>query len=295
MSEYVALPTIINANANAIPLKNEIIQTVITSPPYWGMRDYGIENQLGLEPTPEAYVKKMVQVFREVWRVLKPNGTVWLNLGDSYTGRDIETLKPKDLVGIPWRVAFALQADGWWLRSDIIWSKPNPMPESVQDRPTNAHEYLFLLTKSSKYYYDAEAIWEVAEYDGRNDTEMKGSDKYLNNVLPGQNEHTFAQRSHERWPNKKNGKPMRNKRDVWTVKAKPYPGEHFAVFPPELIHPCILAGSKPGDYILDPFNGKGTTIEESYNLRRRGIGLDLKYKYCQLAKKEIGAQLLLDI
>ena len=272
-------------------LPDESIQCCITSPPYWGLRDYGtatwdggdvdcdhkvgrfttphsnkqgsnagsgdvqakkicpkcgakrIDNQLGLEKTPEEYVENLVKVFREVKRVLRDDGTLWLNLGDSYAGNNSRAsnggragygteregvfnnlsgnLKPKDLVGIPWRVAFALQADGWYLRQDIIWHKPNPMPESVTDRCTKSHEYIFLLSKSQKYYYDHEAIKEPAAYDGRKDTMMKGSDKYKDSVVPGQVEHTMAARGHERWQ-WKNGVAMRNKRSVWTVATRPF-------------------------------------------------------------------------
>lgn len=237
-----------------------VIDCCVTSPPYWGLRDFGVDGQLGLEKTPEEYVEKMVAVFREVRRVLKKEGTCWLNLGDSYNGsggaggdynkgglkegqpkygrKYTDNLKPKDLCGIPWRVAFALQKDGWYLRQDIIWHKPNPMPESVTDRCTKAHEYIFLLTKSAKYYYDADAIREPANYDGRKDTVMKGGGKYAEVEFSPMNP-----QGHERWPYKnKNGVPVRNKRSVWTVATKPYSEAHFATFPPDLIKPCILAG-----------------------------------------------------
>lgn len=237
------------------------IQTCVTSPPYWGLRDYGDEGQLGLEPTPEQYVENLVAVFREVRRVLRDDGTVWLNLGDSYAsgeigrhdgGREGRTLgkvqggrmqrrvqsgvKPKDLVGIPWRVAFALQADGWWLRSDIIWAKPNPMPESVTDRPTCAHEYIFLLSKSARYFYDADAIRE--EDSGLNSgTGFVGRQAGSTNHHPG----TGGGGRKERWI----ASGSRNKRSVWTITTQPYPEAHFATFPPKLIEPCILAGSPP--------------------------------------------------
>ena len=253
-------------------LPAESVQTCITSPPYWGLRDYGAEGQLGLEATPEAYVASMVAVFQEVRRVLRDDGTLWLNLGDSYatngksypqrdtsggfSGRDKGTrgeqgysnasgamfekfipkgLKPKDLVGIPWRVAFALQADGWYLRSDIIWHKPNPMPESVTDRPTKAHEYLFLLTKSERYYYDAEAIKEPAAYFGKDARSGKGNIRYEGKRTKGEacanGQQSFVTINE-----------ARNKRTVWTVPTSPYSGAHFATFPPNLITPCILAG-----------------------------------------------------
>lgn len=255
-------------------IPDESVQTCISSPPYWGLRDYGEDEQLGLEPTPEEYVENIVEVFRQVWRVLRDDGTLWLNLGDSYagsvtgnTGRNDgdddycartggakhlrhdygaerararvvrnHGLKPKDLVGIPWRVAFALQADGWYLRSDIIWHKPNPMPESVTDRPTKAHEYIFLLTKQPRYYYDAEAIREVSTteagtagtWDGNRDFGLpNGQTRFGKPNLGGSID------------------GRRNRRSVWTVTTKPFSGAHFAVFPPDLIEPCVVAGSSP--------------------------------------------------
>jgi DNA modification methylase len=249
------------ADARSLPIPDDSVDCVVTSPPYWGLRDYGLYEQgIGLEPTPEEYCTNMVKVFREVWRVLKPTGTVWLNLGDSYTGSGVhpgggaiqkgnigatnttlppkggKNLKSKDLVGIPWRVAFALQADGWYLRSDIIWSKPNPMPESVQDRPTKAHEYVFLLTKSPRYYYDADAIRET----------------YAPATLVDAGDNENGQRRDRKFP----GNPSvggtnlgglraggRNKRSVWEIPTHPYPEAHFATYPEKLVEPCILAGS----------------------------------------------------
>ena len=279
------------------------VQTCVTSPPYWGLRDYGDEGQLGLESTPEQYVANLVEVFREVRRVLRNDGTVWLNLGDSYagsphwtgnTGRNRPTitdaamggtpperrvlagdgLKPKDLVGIPWRVAFALQADGWYLRSDIIWSKPNPMPESVTDRPTKAHEYLFLLAKRPRYYYDSDAIREDALWpDGPNAPDA---------IASPHGQGFTAGRS--------NGIPPsagRNKRSVWTVATQPFPGAHFAVFPPKLIEPCILAGSLPGALILDPFCGSGTTGLVALRHDRSFIGIELSPEYAEMARERI--------
>ena len=230
-----------------------------------------IDSQIGLEETPDDYVQKLVDVFREVKRVLRDDGTVWLNLGDSYNGsggpgsqydtksakkykgeftkfnnpnKNIDGLKPKDLIGIPWRVAFALQADGWYLRSDIIWSKSNPMPESVKDRPTRSHEYMFLLTKNKKYYYDNIAVQDPAKYDGRKDTIMKGSEKYKNGYVPNQSPQTVAVRGHERWLNKDtNGLRMRNARTVWTINTKSYKEAHFATYPPALVEPCVKAGT----------------------------------------------------
>lgn len=230
------------------------VHTCVTSPPYWGLRDYGVEGQIGLEETPEEYVEKLVAIFREVRRVLRDDGTLWLNLGDSYaskpcggighnakvgnTKKAIQKsagvpagLKPKDLVGIPWRVAFALQADGWYLRSDIIWNKPNAMPESVKDRPTKAHEYIFLLAKSPRYYYDADAIREPM---------VKGD---ANSGAKNYGRINGAEFRDDSTQSRKDNPLGRNKRTVWTVSTKPFKGAHFAVFPPDLIEPCILAGS----------------------------------------------------
>ena len=316
--------TLHHADARHLPTPNESSDCVVTSPPYWGLRDYGLggwvggdadcdhaktvarhdggrqningfhgsskadsdkgiiqyanhcpkcdaireSEGIGLEPTPDLYVQNMVEVFREVWRVLKPTGTVWLNLGDSYVGtghkgeytapkysagrngqaialnNKVNGLKSKDLVGVPWRVAFALQADGWYLRSDIIWSKINPMPESVQDRPTKAHEYIFLLTKSPRYYYDTEAIQET----------------------------TGA-----------------NKRSVWAIATQPYPEAHFATYPEKLVEPCILAGCPLGGVVLDPFVGSGTTMAVAQRLGRKGVGTDLSTEYLALASKRLGS------
>ncbi len=309
-------------------LPDNSVHSVVTSPPYWGLRDYGVEGQLGLEPTPEEYVQNMVEVFREVRRVLRDDGTLWLNLGDSYAGsgkgawdnpssrvKEVyipkstdykhipkvpSNLKPKDLIGVPWRVAFALQADGWYLRSDIIWEKPNAMPESVRDRPTKSHEYIFLLSKSKKYFYDNEAIKEPAVTgDGI----------------------------------------TRNKRTVWSVATKPYAGAHFAVFPPDLIEPCILAGvpekccDKCGapyervikrtghknkrepahatdelrptcdcnagvtsGVVLDPFMGSGTTLLVATEHGRQAIGIELNPEYIKLAHQRLdGVQPRLEV
>jgi DNA modification methylase len=237
-------------------LPDASVHCCVTSPPYWGLRDYGHDGQIGLESTPEAYVARMVEVFREVRRVLREDGTLWLNLGDSYTStaqgtqnapqpkgskadpqqwanrRPFTGLKPKDLVGIPWRVAFALQADGWWLRQDIIWHKPNPMPESVRDRCTKAHEYVFLLTKSERYFYDAEAVSEASI--GTSARPRFGGSKYGDSSDP-----KHATKS----GNEYQDTGSRNRRSVWTVTTKPYKGAHFATMPPDLVEPCILAGT----------------------------------------------------
>lgn len=265
------------------------VNCCVTSPPYFGLRDYGNEGQIGLEQTPEAFVAELVAVFREVRRVLRDDGTLWLNLGDSYSGigkgpagnlgakhneRHLEHkhggivpegLKPKDLIGIPWRVAFALQADGWYLRQDIIWHKPNPMPESVRDRCTKAHEYIFLLSKSPKYYFDADALKEPAIYAGDNRGARKDNRRgtECNSVSGVTGE-------------------FRNKRSVWTVTTKPYKGAHFATFPPDLIEPCVLAGCPAGGTVLDPFGGSGTTAGVAIKHGRNAILCELSDTYVHL-------------
>jgi DNA modification methylase len=289
-------------------LPAESVQCCVTSPPYWGLRDYGHPSQLGLEPTPEEYVANMVDVFREVRRVLRPDGTLWLNLGDSYAtqpgkgsnvpqtkwgsnsypesaahrSRGFDGLKPKDLVGIPWRVAFALQADGWWLRSDIIWSKGNPMPESVTDRPTKAHEYLFLLTKSERYFYDADAIKEDAapESEERYKYAFGGA---KSEALVDANKDGIGQRTRPVGEREYTGK--RNARSVWTITTKPFPEAHFATFPPEIPMRCILAGSRPGDTVLDPFGGSGTTGLVAQELGRHWIACELNPEYIAIAER----------
>ena len=288
----------------------ESVQCCVTSPPYWGLRNYGAEGQLGLEKTPEEYVANILEVFREVYRVLKPDGTLWLNLGDTYAtgagevGRcpgggeqgerflrmghintqpnrmKLAGLKSKDLIGIPWRVAFALQADGWWLRQDIIWHKPSTMPESVTDRCTKAHEYLFLLTKSAQYFFDNEAIKERSEYP---DDDRKGRSYDHHKSAP------TAERNGVRRGNYLDGGrssySMRNKRSVWSVTNAGYPEAHFATYPPDLIKPCILAGSRPGDVILDPFGGSGTTGMVALELGRRALLIELNPEYCSLIEE----------
>lgn len=313
---------------------DQSVQMCVTSPPYFGLRDYGHAGQIGLEQTPNAYVAKLVDVFREVKRVLRDDGTLWLNLGDSYNaagrtghgtregfkqetnrasadGSDqcrpsVDDLKPKDLLGIPWRVAFALQADGWYLRQDIIWHKPNPMPESVRDRCTKAHEYIFLLSKSERYYYDSEAIAEPLaassierlaqptlaqqagsdRVPGKTNGAMKavgprfGGSKYGDDT----SEETRTKSGNE-WTGSETGK--RNKRSVWTVTTKPFKGAHFATFPPDLIEPCILAGSRKGDVVLDPFMGSGTTAQVAITHDRRYIGCELNPAYKELQDERI--------
>jgi DNA modification methylase len=279
-------------------IPDDSIQSCITSPPYWGLRDYGHDGQIGLEQTPDEYVTEMVAVFREVRRVLKDDGVLWLNLGDSYSGsgkgpagnlgakhneRHLEHkhsaivpdgLKPKDLVGIPWRVAFALQADGWWLRQDIIWHKPNPMPESVTDRCTKSHEYLFMLTKSAKYYFDNEAIKEPVKQDWG--TRDRTNGKYHNDGT-GLQPHTGLTKSYE----------TRNKRSVWSITTKPFKGAHFAVMPEALVEPCILASSRQDDTILDPFTGSGTVAVVALRHARNFIGTELNPEYANIAQQRI--------
>ena len=291
-------------------------QTCVTSPPYFGLRDYGHEGQIGLEPTPEAYIAAMVEVFRCVRDVLADDGTLWLNIGDSYArsagpeesklatthtigvgykrvaenggapqkeNRPPPGLKPKDLIGIPWMLAFALRADGWYLRQDIIWHKPNPMPESVRDRCTKAHEYIFLLSKSERYYFDAEAISEPAINAGKVVTNNNGKN--------GQMGDFGATRGGFMTPEGVTVKDTRNKRSVWTVTTKPYKGAHFATFPPDLIEPCILAGSRQGDIVLDPFMGSGTTAQVAVQHGRQYLGCELNPAYEAMQQERLtGAQ-----
>ncbi len=306
---------------------DESVQCVITSPPYWGLRDYGVDGQLGLEKTPEEYVAKMVEVFREVRRVLRKDGTLWLNLGDSYAGSwgnsgrrpeldggpgvqreknteyferggwderrerpassyRIDGLKPKDLIGIPWRVALALQANGWYLRSDIIWSKPNPMPESVTDRPTKAHEYIFLMSKSATYYYDAKAIAEKSvgtEYDRtrRPAGRMTGAAS----LVDGRGQDVAGDSLGV-------GSETRNKRSVWSIPTVSFAEAHFATFPPDLVKVCLMAGSRVGDVILDPFMGSGTTAVVAKNAGRQYLGIELNPAYITMAEKRLKQEVL---
>ena len=278
-------------------------QTCVTSPPYYGLRDYGHDGQIGLEETPEEYITAMVEVFSCVRDVLADDGTLWLNIGDSYAGnnsqasnngragfgnprervvnRTGEGLKTKDLIGIPWMLAFALRADGWYLRQDIIWHKPNPMPESVTDRCTKAHEYIFLLSKSPKYYYDHEAIKEEAI--SKSEGIRFGGNKYGDNDDP-----KYATKS----GNVSKEYDKANKRSVWTVPVKPYAGAHFAVFPTELIEPCIFAGAPTGGIVLDPFMGSGTTAQVAQTLGRKYLGCELNPDYKPLQDKRLAQQSL---
>ena len=287
-------------------LPDQSVHCIVTSPPYFGLRDYGVDGQIGLEETPAAYVAELVTVFRECWRVLRDYGTLWLNLGDSYTGsastggagKETEYtgkrvlpnksgvgLKPKDLIGIPWRVAFALQDDGWYLRSDIIWHKPNPMPESVTDRPTKAHEYIFLLTKSQRYYYDADAVKEKAT-EGTDLGLLRGR-SFVDGNNVSWHAPSIQKRQNAGVDSRTAGSGFRNRRSVWTVPTSPYPGAHFATFPPALIEPCILAGCPEGGTVLDPFNGSGTTGAVACAHNRNYIGIDLSADYIELAHDRI--------
>jgi DNA modification methylase len=280
------------------------VQTCVTSPPYFGLRDYGMADQIGLEATPDDFVAAMVAVFREVRRVLRDDGTLWLNLGDSYSteskwggstsgkaaagihgsggggrAKIRHGIRDKNLLGIPWRVAFALQADGWYLRQDIIWSKPNPMPESVRDRCTKAHEYLFLLSKSPRYYFDAEAIAEpVAESTIARLSQPKIEQQTGSDRVPGKTNGNMKAVG--------NGE-TRNKRSVWSVATKPFKGAHFATFPVELVEPCILAGSRPGDLVLDPFMGAGTTAVAASMHGRSWVGCELNPEYHEIANERL--------
>ena len=361
---------IVQGDARTLPLVDACVQCVVTSPPYFGLRDYGtarwnggnpacdhksgrfergglsgkqasnvgsagdearsvcpkcgarrIDQQIGLESSPEVYVAALVGVYREVWRVLKDDGTVWLNLGDSYTMgfgmarglrykrhtplksglwkgtrsakrdlgnngnvKDCGDLKPKDLIGIPWRVAFALQADGWYLRSDIIWAKPNPMPESVTDRPTKAHEYVFLLAKNERYFFDADAVREpqsalTLDFYGHRDGGNQNRTAYKAATARGSSERIVQNVTHDQ---------KRNIRSVWSIATQPYAGAHFATMPEQLVERCILAGSRPGDLVLDPFAGSGTVGRVAWELNRRPVLIDLNPSYLALATNRTG-------
>lgn len=283
-------------------VQDGFVRCCVTSPPYFGLRDYGVDGQIGVESDVDEYVSRLVAVFREVHRVLAEDGTLWLNLGDSYVTRWGSTraegraglednrrtrsgkvptgYKEKDLFGIPWAVAFALRADGWWLRQEIIWHKPNPMPEPVKDRCTKAHEHVFLLAKSQDYFFNAEAIREESEDRPLSSWEDRKKSEPVRRGDPGvsghvTHTHTLASR------------PGRNKRDVWTIAPKPFKGAHFAVFPPALVEPCVLAGSAPGDVVLDPFTGSGTTGMVALQHGRNFIGTELNPDYAVMAWNRI--------
>lgn len=285
------LVSLVRADARQLPIADGVVHCCVTSPPYFGLRDYGAAGQIGLEATPAAYIDTLVAVFREVWRVLRDDGTCWVNLGDSfvsngryesdrstyvgdlgkYAHRDPRVgarffgLKSKDLMGIPWRVALALQADGWYLRSDIIWAKPNPMPESVTDRPTKSHEHLFLLTKAERYAYDAAAIAEAVSWDSTGGNFSRA--------------YAEAQPNHGGMDLDRPVYSTRNKRDVWTITTQPYAGAHFATMPEALVEPCILAGCPLGGLVLDPFCGTFTVGAVAARLSRRAVGVDLSYQH----------------
>jgi DNA modification methylase len=294
------------------------VQTCVTSPPYYGLRDYGHDGQIGLEETPKQYIEAMVEVFSCVRDVLKDDGTLWINIADSWASTAQGTfnspqkiagdsanvyanfrpnvgLAPKNMIGIPWRLAFALQDDGWILRQDIIWHKPNPFPESVKDRCTKSHEYIFLLSKKQKYFYDCDAIREpaIGEFDKEYVSPKKDwadfggrRSREVNNN--GQSEGYAVQNTAPQAP--ENG---RNKRSVWTIPTKPYEGAHFAVFPTDLIEPCILAGAPVGGVVLDPFMGSGTTAQVAQSLGRQYLGCELNPEYAPLQKKRLAQQSLI--
>jgi len=267
-------------------LPEQSVDCCVTSPPYWGLRDYGNIQQIGLEKNPNEFIFELVDVFREVKRVLKDDGTLWVNMGDSYAGgikgADIKSsgLKSKDLVGIPWMLAFALRADGWYLRQDIIWHKPNPMPESVRDRCTKSHEYMFLLSKSDKYYFNSEAMQEPSAGLGKTKIRFGGK-KYGDSDDP-----KHATKS----GNEYTDKGTRNKRSVWSIATKPFKDAHFATFPPSLIEPCILAGCPEGGTVLDPFFGAGTTGLVAQRHSRNWIGCELNQEYADIAKSRIESE-----
>jgi site-specific DNA-methyltransferase (adenine-specific) len=272
------------------------VQCCVTSPPYYGLRDYGVTGQIGLEETPDAYVARLVDVFREVRRVLRDDGTLWLNLGDSYmnvSNKRIDRIKPKDLLGIPWMVAFALRADGWWLRSSIIWAKPNPMPESIRDRPTSAHELVFLLSKQPRYFYDADAIREPPTEGSADAYRAALENPRQDRAYQHDSESRMGKRSANRaWSDPETLKRLlegRNARNVWTIATQPYSGAHFATMPPDLAERCIKAGSKPGDTVLDPFGGAGTTGLVADRLNRNAILCELNPSYANMANERISA------
>ena len=322
--------TIINGNSLEVlkSLPDNSIDCCVTSPPYYALRDYGCDGQIGLEETPEKYIESLCDVFSEVRRVLTPQGTLWLNIGDSYNGNKVGNTvvvknkkvsesndfhkklwggaKPKDLIGIPWMLAFALRSQGWYLRQDIIWHKPNPMPESVTDRCTKSHEYIFLMSKSQKYYFDYEAIQEPCADQSRTNYACGNR---TNGINKDRNDNDFGERS-KNWkprtkncqydgqkPNsfhlsRENGEPdkeyyVRNKRDVWSVNVKPCSEAHFATYPFELIKPCILAGCPENGIVLDPFMGSGTTAIVARSLNRNYLGVELNPEYIKIAHKRL--------
>jgi len=272
---------VLTGNALHLPVADETVQCVVTSPPYWGLRDYGVAGQLGQEYAVEDYVRHLVEVFREVRRVLRSDGTVFLNLGDCYagSGRGLMgdgTLKAKDLVGVPWRVAFALQEDSWWLRSDIIWHKPSAMPESVKDRPTLDHEHVFLLAKRGRYFYNGDAIREPITSRLRERRLQKDTS-------------TVSAKWADRASHCGTTAGGRNRRTVWSIASASYSGPHYATMPVALASLCVLAGTRPGDLVLDPFAGSGTTGVAAVTNGRSFIGLDLNPAYTALARRRLAA------
>jgi DNA modification methylase len=294
---------------------DQSVDCIVTSPPYFGKRNYNVKGQIGLEQHPDEYINELVNIFNECKRILKDTGTFWLNIDDSYynyrpgkgqklwkqsvakTDQDLPSICPrranklngykeKDLIGIPWMAAFALRADGWWLRQDIIWDK-NAMPESMKDRCTKSHEYIFLLAKNKNYYFDYEAILERANYDGRKATRMKGSKKYnKENIMANGKPNTMASQRHERWK-EVNGIKVRRKRSIWKVSTANFKGAHHAVFPEALIRPCILAGCPEGGVVLDPFMGAGTTGCVCKELNRNYVGIELNKQNVIMARERI--------
>jgi DNA modification methylase len=307
-------------------LPSESVHCIVTSPPYFNLRSYGVDGQVGLEKTPELYVARLVEVFHEARRVLRADGTFWLNIGDSYATQPgkgnnvpqtkwksnsypeqaahrstkIDGCKPKDLIGIPWMLAFAMRADGWYLRSDIIWHKSNAMPESVTDRPTKSHEYLFLLSKSSKYFYDHKAIKEPSVYP-EDDRKARASINHktmptnmVNGIRPRKQDEVGKRQYtgfNDRWDNHEGPYVTRNKRTVWKIPTRAFPGAHFATYPPALVEPCILAGCPEGGTVLDPFNGAATTGLVAQKYGRNYIGIDLNPDYIEMSRKRLGVSL----
>ena len=304
--------TIINGNSLEVlkSLPDNSIDCCVTSPPYYALRDYGCDGQIGLEETPEKYIESLCDVFSEVRRVLTPEGTLWLNIGDSYNGNKVGNTevvknkkvsesndfhkklwggaKPKDLIGIPWMLAFALRSQGWYLRQDIIWHKPNPMPESVTDRCTKSHEYIFLLSKSQKYYFDYESIMEPCADQERNNFQ---SGSRANGINKDRNDNDLGERSKTWKPKTIDNQKVRNKRSVWEVNTKPCKEAHFATYPFELIKPCILAGCPENGIVLDPFMGSGTTAIVARSLNRNYLGVELNPEYIKIAHKRLDKHL----
>lgn len=297
-----------DALAAARLLPDGCVDCIVTSPPYYGLRDYGVDGQIGLEETPEVFIDHLVTVFRELWRVLKPEGTLWVNMGDSYAGNGCGDVKSKDLIGIPWMLAFALRSDGWYLRQDIIWHKPNPMPESVTDRCTKAHEYIFLFSKSPRYYFDAEAIKEPAKEpahkipsgwdtgkgshgayhrDGRAKAVIGGRKRERANATLDPSDPMYRRNTYREYEYTAKA----NKRSVWTVPPQPFKEAHFATFPEDLIVPCILAGCPAGGLVLDPFNGSGTTRIVANKLGRNAIGFELNPEYIEIENRRRSKEL----